>query len=794
MKIILAVILSTITIYSQTFKVSGKVIEEKSNSPLQYANVRILNTTQGTSTNKDGIFELHLEKGEYKLITSFIGYYSDTSLVIVKGEINNLKIVLTESFVNLQEVVVIPGENPALEIIRRAIEQKKKREKKISSYSFSAYTKGVIKTSEELQAGSASISLGVSVEDTLKITGLLENISEGYFKKPNKYKEIITARKQSSNFPSTINTLTGGRFVQNFYSDDVSFFGQKLVSPLADNSLKYYFFYIDDTLSINNINVFKIKMMPDDSLDPGFIGDIYISSDNYHLLKIDLSLNKAANIGGLFEKVNVFQQFFPYGDNVYMPVDYRLDVEVNYLNLVKAGFEIHTVLSKYNLEANLNDKFFDKAVLTVLTDADKKDSTFWTQHQAISNTMEEIEAYKRIDSLSLIKLTFWDKFSFFSSSIELFDNVSVSGPLSLYHFNKVEGHALDFSIRASNLFDERLWLNSDVHYGFSDKKSKKSIGLRLLLGDYRTTTISFSLLDNIEVLYKDASDYGELFTTLNSLISKYDPGDYYYQKGIQFGLSGEVFSFLFLRGGYSYTQEKSAINNSDFSFFAKSKSYSSNRQITDGNYSRISCGFTLDFRNYIEDGKYRRRIGESKFNVIIDGGYEYYYGTNSFSIIRSSIRTFIPTYRNSSLNIRLRGFYSLNNLPVQYLNVLPGNFELLSRNYSFRTLAVNSVFAERAVTLFIEHNLRKELFNLFGIGFLQEIDLQFSYFLNGALTNLSSSDIFSAQINSLKFTKPFFETGFSLSHPLFPIVLEFAWKLNHFDNNNFKIGLTSIIF
>ena len=119
---------------------------------------------------------------------------------------------LNQTDVPLPEVVILPGENPALDIIRKAIEKKTERDAKLKSYEFEAYTKGLIRTTDEISARGRTISSGVGSDDDsvdLKITGILENQSKGYFKKPDEFKEVILARKQSANFPPTINILTG---------------------------------------------------------------------------------------------------------------------------------------------------------------------------------------------------------------------------------------------------------------------------------------------------------------------------------------------------------------------------------------------------------------------------------------------------------------------------------------------------------------------------------------------------------------------------------------------------------
>ena len=76
-------------------------------------------------------------------------------------------------------------------------------------YSFKAYTKGLIKTTQDisLKRNRASASIGSKDTSALKITGIIENESKGYFKKPNKYKDEIIARKQSANTSSQINVF-----------------------------------------------------------------------------------------------------------------------------------------------------------------------------------------------------------------------------------------------------------------------------------------------------------------------------------------------------------------------------------------------------------------------------------------------------------------------------------------------------------------------------------------------------------------------------------------------------------
>ena len=412
--IVVTVIFFSLNIFPQTFSISGKIVDKETGSALAYANIRVFNSSLGTTSNLEGEYEIKLPAGKHSLVSSYIGYKTDTITVDLKSDIKNRNFNLLSTDISLPEIVVLPGENPALKIIKEAIEKKKEREKKITSYEFDAYTKGVVKTTNKISTGSHSIHLNPGGGDTLKIAGIVENESKGYFQKPDNYKEIITARKQTANFPSTINVLTGGRVMQNFYNDEISFLGIYLPGPLADNSLSYYYFYIEGTVAIDDKTVYIIHMSPDNGSDPGFTGRIYILDKTFDLIKVDLSLSKAANPGGIFDTVNVFQQFSSYSDSVYMPVDYRIFATANYLNIFRFGFELNTILYDYNINPDINENIFSKAIVTVKPDADKKDSLYWVSTQTIPNTEEETNAYHRIDSVKNIPVTFWDDFSIFS--------------------------------------------------------------------------------------------------------------------------------------------------------------------------------------------------------------------------------------------------------------------------------------------------------------------------------------------------------------------------------------------
>ena len=789
-------------LFSQKYTLEGEITDRENKRPLSFANIRVDSSNIGTSANIDGTYLLKLEKGNYKLFASFIGYKSDTINLSVNMDLP-INFKLQRTSIKLDEVTVLPKENPALEIIRRAIKTKKLRNEKLHTYEFNAYTKGVIKTTRDISASSNSVSLGIGIKDTaeLKITGIFENESIGYFKKPDDYKEEISAQKQSANFPSSINLLTGGRVIQNFYSDDIEFFDRPILSPIADDAIDFYYYNILDTIAYNNEPVFKIHFEPDDKSDPGFYGTLFITDSTFNLIKVDINLNDAANPGGIFDRINIIQQYLSYGETIYMPIDYRLFIEGNVLGMAKFGFEINSVLYDYKINNQIEDDFFDMVVLKVMPEADKKDSTFWSLNQKIPNTLEEVKAYKRIDSTEAVPLTFWDKFSWLSTNIQISDDFSTNGTLNLYHFNKVEGNALNLGLYFDDSFNKRLSSSLDINYGFADHKFKWNVNAKYPLGDYRTTTISFNVFDRLDILFKESDKYGKLISTLTSLFGHYDFRDYYYSKGIDFKFNGAAFPVLDLGFGFTNRTDNNAKVNTEFSFFAKDKNYSLNKLIYNGKIVTLSGTFKLDFRKYIENGYFRRRTSMGKSYFTLDG--EAIISNKSkmtsnldFQIYKLNFWAQLSSFRSTSFEISAKGIYSNGPILYQLMTALPGNITALGKDFTFRTVGIGSYVGDRVYTITSQYRFNDEIFKMLKIPLLKDARLRLDAHFNVAWLSITedsktlNNNFY--QNNFSEFIEPLFEAGFGIGHVLIPMKLEFTWRLNHREENSFVIAINSI--
>ena len=100
---IVALFFSVIISAQESYTIKGTVTSAVDNMPIPGANIIIVKTTRGTSTDFDGNYQLEVSNGE-SIQFSYVGYVTQT--VVINGQ-TTLNIVLAEDDNSLSEVVVV---------------------------------------------------------------------------------------------------------------------------------------------------------------------------------------------------------------------------------------------------------------------------------------------------------------------------------------------------------------------------------------------------------------------------------------------------------------------------------------------------------------------------------------------------------------------------------------------------------------------------------------------------------------------------------------------------------------
>lgn len=93
--------------------ITGKILDKTTKQPLPGANITVVDTSIGTTTNANGVFTIkNIDENLYKLRIAFLGYnaHIETDVRVIRNKITYLKdIELTESSITSDSVTVIAG-------------------------------------------------------------------------------------------------------------------------------------------------------------------------------------------------------------------------------------------------------------------------------------------------------------------------------------------------------------------------------------------------------------------------------------------------------------------------------------------------------------------------------------------------------------------------------------------------------------------------------------------------------------------------------------------------------------
>jgi len=261
---------------------SGHVYDQKTNQPIPFANIQLKGKERkGTISDVRGFFRLDSFEENDVLVISHVGFKPQEIQVL------NLKskpdIFLVPMTIELGEVQILAGENPALPIMRKAIANKDTNNPdQLDSYRFTSYNKMVmtlegLHEQPEVDDSTVNILQGGHIFMT-------ESFSEVIFKKPGKRNETVKASKMSG-IENPLVAMASSSFQPfSFYTDHIKILEVPYVNPLSNDGLRKYDYFLEDSIQNDIGTSYIISYQP----KPGKVyqlgkGLMYISSLRFAL-------------------------------------------------------------------------------------------------------------------------------------------------------------------------------------------------------------------------------------------------------------------------------------------------------------------------------------------------------------------------------------------------------------------------------------------------------------------------------------------------------------------------------
>ncbi len=766
------------TAFGQSYRITGKILDAKTNKPLPYASVKVDGSNSGAASDGSGYFILRTKPGSVNLITSYIGYFSDTSSFYITDSDLSRDIFLKPSEI-FTETIEVAGEDPAYGIIRKAIMYKRNFKKDLKEYKYDAYTKFVIRSS----VNPFSDEKSVTDSSDMSILGILESETTGYVKEPGLEKQIVRSKRETAN----ISRGFAIPYVVNFYDEEIDLGESKIPGPLCDDAFDSYEYKLIGATSLDSFVVYKIKVINTSSVRPQFKGIVYIIDSIYALTKVELETS--GEVMRNLTSLKFLQKFSSYKDRsnmmFRMPNDVQIFGEGSFAGLIRFKAEVFSVISDYSLNEKAPAGLFDDIVVKVNKDADR-DSIYWQKNKLIENSEEEKSAYKNIERTTSERA---NKIRFGGLSLGIGKNFSMS-LMDLYAFNSVEGSRIGTSVAFNKDFGR---INSKLFYGygFADKKAKYKFDFETRLLEDRSLRISAESFKRLNSPFMKRGWEEEFVNTYYTLFDKNERYYYFYESGFSLGIFKSVIPQAGLKAEYFESKQTSAYVNTDFSFFRKDAKYGVNPGINDAFKRSISLSLHLDFNKYrgIDWGTGEiTRFPVTEFPSLTLGlenssknlGSTFDFRKYKFELSGENRLTYRikPKY--------LIGFQYLNGNPafqdLPYFNVYYGSGKML-----FGTMNYGEFTGDKLFYINFENDFGKlfpqtvpvlKSINLIGL-----FNAGRSYLSDGTLPLISGTN--------MKTTDGvYLETGFALGNILDAFRLDFCWRLNNYKTgSNFNFYL-----
>jgi hypothetical protein len=489
-------ILGLQSLYSQEYTITGKIFVSTTKEPLPFVPVIIKGTKTGNSSDFDGKFVIKANVLGDSLISTYIGYKRCARKINKSLTVQEINMPMVEDGgVSLDEVVVVMGENPAHRIIRNANKYREENNPdNLRSYQYETYNKiefDLTRIPKEMREKKIFKPIKF-VFDNVDSTNsgekpslpffITESLSDIYYKSdPVRKKEVIKGSKITGMQNSSVSQVLGDMYQRiNIYNNNVIAFNKQIPSPVGENALFYYKYYMVDSGFVDGHYTWQIKFKPKRVQELSFTGNIWICDTTWGIKRLEMSMPKDANLN-FINAANVIQEY-TYQDSTWMMKKDRLVIDFAPTKN-SIGFYGRKTTSYRNIVLNKPkpEKFYEFSdAIAVEDSAINRSDDYWAQNRHDSLTNRELKIFKMIDTIQSLPVykTWVDIFYVAVAGYKKFNNFEIGPYTNLVSYNRLEGVRLRFGGRTSDLFSKWYELAGYVAYGLKDEKWKYSLGFK----------------------------------------------------------------------------------------------------------------------------------------------------------------------------------------------------------------------------------------------------------------------------------------------------------------------------
>ena len=425
---LVAILCLSLPTYAQQ-KIVGAVVDDETNDSIPYVSVVYKGHNVVAISDDCGKYAIPRRQG-WTLTFSAVGYQSQS--IVVNSRVKNPFIVRLKPDKQLLSEVTIRAKrgkysrknNPAVELMKKVIAARKLTDlKNHDYYSYDKYQKMTLAandlTEERLQKKPFSSTpwlldqvekckynnkmiLPISVEETVS-----ENI---YRKNPKTEKTIIKGEQASGindlfQTGDILNVVMKDVFTDvNLYNNQIRLLQYPFTSPIGKDAISFYRFYIEDTVKIERDSCIHLHFLPNNQMDFGFRGDLYILKDStYHVRRCELTLPKQSSVN-FVENMRIEQEFEQLDNKEWVLTRDDMITELRFAKFIQKVIAIRTTrFTNYSFAEMPAKRFKGKRTEIREPDAGMRGKSFWNQYRQVELTKSENSMGSFIQNIQNIK-------------------------------------------------------------------------------------------------------------------------------------------------------------------------------------------------------------------------------------------------------------------------------------------------------------------------------------------------------------------------------------------------------
>ncbi len=484
-------------------KLTGRIVDGETGEGVPYASVIYKGHGVAVISDIDGRFSIDRHQG-WRLTFSAVGYKSE-EVTITEQKRGELDITLRPDKLTLQEVTVNAKKgrysrknNPAVELMKRVIAAKKLTD--LGNHDYYRYDKY-----EKLTLAANDITPERLLEKPYSSTPWLkehvekcqyndklilpisidETVSEINYRRDPQSKKTIIKGQQTSGINELfetgdiLNVVLKDVFTDvDLYKDQIRLLQFPFTSPIGKDAIAFYRFYIQDTVKIDRDSCIHLHFLPNNQMDFGFRGDLYILKDSsYHVRRCELTLPKQTSVN-FVDNMRIQQEFEQLDNGEWVLTQDDMITELKFAKFLGKAIVIRTNRFTGYSFAELPGRLFKGKRKEIREpDAGMQGKSFWNKYRQVELTKSESSMssfVKNIQNIKGFKYFMVGLNALIENSIEIGgtpNKLDITPVNTLISRNDIDGWRARFSLQTTANLNKRWFAGGYYAYGFGSHKN-----------------------------------------------------------------------------------------------------------------------------------------------------------------------------------------------------------------------------------------------------------------------------------------------------------------------------------